>query len=63
MGIAEEGSAGCFVDSTGFDADEAIFDNVDTADGVGSGDFVGVHEEFEGVGLVCVCVCDGWGRG
>ena len=51
MSITEKGSSGSFVDSTRFDADETIFDNVDTADAVGSGDFVGVHEEFEGVSL------------
>lgn len=43
---AEEGAAGGFVDSARFDADESIFDNVYAAYGVGSGNFVGVHEEF-----------------
>ncbi len=51
MGLTEECTAGSFVDSTRFDTDETIFDNVDTADAVGSGDFVGVHEEIEGVSL------------
>ena len=52
MSIAEEGSTGSFVYSTRFDTDETVFDNIDAADAVGSGDFVGVHEEFEGVSLM-----------
>mmetsp|Transcript_16074 Transcript_16074/g.24382 ORF Transcript_16074/g.24382 Transcript_16074/m.24382 type:complete len:444 (-) Transcript_16074:61-1392(-) len=49
--VAEESSAGGFVNTARFDANESVFDDVDTADSVGSSDFVCVHEEFEGVGL------------
>ena len=51
MGLAEEGTAGRLVDASGFDPDEAILDDVDATDGVGSADLVGVHEEFQWVGL------------
>ena len=51
MCIAEEGATGSFVHTAGFDTDEPILDNVDTTNGVSTGNFVGVHEEFEGVGL------------
>jgi hypothetical protein len=56
MGRAEEGTAGSFVNTTGFDPDETILDDVNAANGVGTGDFVGVHEEFEWVGLFVVVI-------
>lgn len=51
MGRAEEGATGSFVDTAGFDPDETILDNVNAANGVSAGNFVGVHEEFEWVCL------------
>ena len=58
MGRAEESTTGCFVHTTGFDPDETIFDNVDTAYGVGTSNFVGVREEFKGVSLLGFMLSD-----
>ena len=41
MGGAEAGEAGGFVAAAGFEADEAVFDDVDAADAVAAGDGVG----------------------
>jgi len=51
VGGTENGTAGGFVAAAGFDADEAVFDNVDTADTVFAAELVEVEEEFEGVGF------------
>lgn len=53
VGDAEDGAAGGFVAAAGLDADETVFDNVDTADAVFAAELVEVEEEFEGVGFDC----------
>ena len=47
---AEACQAGRLVTAAGFEADEAVFDNVDAADAVAAGDGVGGEEEVDGVG-------------
>lgn len=48
---AEDGQAGSLVAATGLDANEAVLDNVDTADTVLTGNGVGSEEEIHGLGV------------
>ena len=50
VGGAEDGEAGRLVAAAGFDADEAVLDDVDAADAVAAGEGVGGEEEFHRVG-------------
>lgn len=50
VGAAEHGETGSLVAATRLQADEAVLDDVDTADTVLAGDDVGSEEEFDGVG-------------
>lgn len=45
MRVAEDGEAGRFVAAAGFEADEAVFDDVDAADAVGAAEGVCGEED------------------
>jgi len=51
VGRAQQSAARGFVDAATLDADKAIFDNVDAANAVLSGNFVAVEKDFERIGL------------
>lgn len=43
MRAAEHGEAGGFITASGFEADEAVFDNVHAADAMAAGDCIAVR--------------------
>jgi hypothetical protein len=51
MGEAEDGHGRRIVAATGLETDEAVLDNVDTADTVGVAELVERNEELDGVGV------------
>lgn len=51
VGVAEDREARGLVAASGFDADESVLDDVDSADAVLAGEGVGREEELGGVGL------------
>src|SRR5271168_1246264 len=53
-GDDEQSSAGRFIGSTRLNTDQAIFDDVHTADTVGGGDFVQLREQRDGVKLFAI---------
>ena len=50
MGRPEDGETWGFVAASGFNADEAVFDNVDAADSMTAGEGIGGKEELKAVG-------------
>ena len=56
VGSTEEGTSGGLVDTTTLDSDEAVFDNVDTANSVLAGKFIAVQEEVQSVSLLGLIV-------
>mmetsp|Transcript_18177 Transcript_18177/g.30146 ORF Transcript_18177/g.30146 Transcript_18177/m.30146 type:complete len:291 (-) Transcript_18177:561-1433(-) len=51
VGFPKKGSSRGLVNTTGFDSNESVFDNVDTSNSVLASNLVAVEEEFEGIGL------------
>jgi hypothetical protein len=51
MSELEDRHGGGVVAAAGFEADEAVFDNVDAADAVGVAELVESGEELDGVGV------------
>ena len=51
MGEHDEGAPRGFVTATGLDADETVFDQIDTADGIAGADFIQQFDQLNGLKL------------